>query len=140
MMNIQSKIPYILGIAALVIMTNACKKQESEVKENPAHQLYSQSVKLLHKNINKIKSAKSRKELDSLYSDFENEITTLNLSYPPETDFKMTEAENDSLTLLTFRLKHLRDSLKTVFTSPLPPDSLNTPQMDLTQPPIPLEQ
>lgn len=138
MMNIQSKIPYILGIAALVIMTDACKKQESEVKENPAHQLYSQSVELLHKNIEIIKGAKSQKELDSLYTDFENQINTLNLSYPPETDFKMTEIENDSLAILTFRLNHLRDSLKSVFTSPLPPDTLNVPQLDLND--IPIQQ
>lgn len=114
---------WVIAVSMALIMS-ACKEKTGENADSPATQLYTQSVEILHKNIKLIQKAKTKKELDSLYNIFEEEITTLNLSYPAETDFKMTEAENDSLTTLTFRINHLRDSISNALTI-VPIDSIS---------------
>ena len=81
---------------SLVIFVSCNKKNETE-NIDEARLLFSQSVELIREYENNIKNAKDILELESISNIFEKKFTDLNFLFPPETDYKLTEQENDSL-------------------------------------------
>lgn len=100
----------VFGLLALLPATG-CSKNNRDTDREIQRDLFNQSISLLEKNINTIINTTDSAKLDSVYNLYEEELTALNLRFPPETDFKMTESENDTLITLITRINHLRDSL-----------------------------
>lgn len=109
----------VLGLLALIPATG-CSKNNRDTDRRTQRDLFYQSISLLEKNTNTIINTTDSAKLDSVYNLYEEELTALNLKFPPETDFKMTESENDTLITLITRINHLRDSLlKSFATKPI---------------------
>ncbi len=100
----------VFGLLALLPSTG-CSKNNRGIDRKTQRDLFNQSISLLEKNIHTIINTTDSAKLDSVYNLYEEELTALNLKFPPETDFKMTESENDTLITLITRINHLRDSL-----------------------------
>lgn len=79
------------------LLFSACGKNESTVKNEDAERLFNESVKVISYFDSRIKMAKDSTEMDSLFNQYEKQITDLNFSVAPQTDFKLSEEENDSL-------------------------------------------
>ena len=90
----------------------SCTSKEKTESTEEARDLFSKSAELIIHTTNQIKDAKDSLEIDSLTYVFEKRITEINFEYPPQTDFKLNEIENDSLyNLLTIMTKEKKSKL-----------------------------
>lgn len=89
----------------LCSILTACSREKLPTGNQEARILFSQSAELISVFISEINIAKDSVTLDSLQQIFEKNITDLNFKFPPETDLKLTEEENDSLFYLLNQLK-----------------------------------
>ena len=75
----------------------SCTNKEKDTKNEDANLLFDKSVELIKDFSQKLSNASDSVQIDSLISTFEKKITELNFSFPPNTDLKLSEQENDSL-------------------------------------------
>lgn len=99
---------FIMLIFSLFFL-NACKKKEISEKVDESQSLFQQSVNLIIEITNQYKESKDSLAIDSLNRLFEKRITDINFSVPPETDYKLTEQDNDSLYKLIQSMKEIKD-------------------------------
>lgn len=92
----------------MVLFLSCSGKEEGGRGENVSI-LFEQSVRELLETTARIKNAKDTFEIDSISKSFEKRFTDINFSVPPETDFKLTEEENDSI---FFLLKKMNETKK----------------------------
>lgn len=100
-----SKLVLTLGFVCALC---ACEKKEVSDNSPEARELFNRSAALIIETTNSLQSAKDITELDSLNSTYEKRITDLNFQYPPQTDYKLTEEENDSLSRLMKRMEYMK--------------------------------
>lgn len=84
-------------IFPLLLLCISCHNNKENSDEEEARALFSQSVNLILEFTSKIKIATDSMQVDSLSEIFEKKITDINFRFPSNTDFKLTEQENDSL-------------------------------------------
>lgn len=98
-------------ISALLFLSlfSSCKKRDQSNNIEEARELFNNSVELIHETIEKINLSQDSLMVDSLQKDFEKRIVEINFSFPPETDLKLTEEENDSLFSLMKEMRQLTD-------------------------------
>lgn len=121
----RSLIYIVLGTVSLLPIVS-CNQNKGNADRSNQRELFLQSVSLLENKIKQIGNAKDSTAVDSIYKSYEEELTALNFKFPPETDFKMTESENDTLINLLTRVHTLRDSLLISFArnQSVPADSI----------------
>ena len=81
----------------LLILFSSCKKKITPVNNEDAHELFNQTSSLLVEFTDKIQLAQDSASVDSLKQLVEKHLVDINFSVRPETDYKITEEENDSL-------------------------------------------
>ena len=74
-------------------------------KSEEARQLFQESSELIMDITSKMQTASDSITLDSLSQYLEKRLTDVNFSFPPETDYQLTEEENDSI----FKLMRLME-------------------------------
>lgn len=109
----------ILGITTILPFAS-CKKNQTSPDRRLQRDLFVKSVEILNKNIDMIQQANDSISLDSIDRICENNLITLNFRFPPETDFHLTESENDTLINLIMRFNHIRDSLRSLLSNRVP--------------------
>ncbi|MCH5234321.1 MAG: hypothetical protein J1E16_03435 [Muribaculaceae bacterium] len=75
----------------------SCDRTAVDENFEEARLLFSKSAELILETTSKINSVNDSLSVDSLINIYNKEITDINFSFPPETDLKLTEQENDSL-------------------------------------------
>lgn len=103
----------------------SCKPEVKSEKDEEARELFRQSAELLNEATQKISFAKDSMEIDSLSLNYEKRITDINFSFPPKTDYKLTEQENDSLFKLIKILQDIKE-LKLEDLHKVHQDTINT--------------
>lgn len=110
---------FILGCCGLFLLS--CESREKKETRQFANQLFDKSVSLFLEYQQKYKSAPDSLAVDSLSEIFEKQLVEINFSFPPETDLKLTEEENDSLFELARKLILIKNErLKELVPEPEP--------------------
>lgn len=99
------------------VMTIACNRKEDTMKSEEARDLFSNSAKFIQSINRSMMSATDSSYVDSLSKVFEKGITDVNFSFPPQTDFKLTEQENDSLFKLMEEMRCIKQEKLKSFVS-----------------------
>ena len=106
-----------------------CKEKSDENSNIAADKLFEKSLLLLTAYTDSLKTAKDSAHVESLARAFESKINAVNFEFPPDTDLKLSQEENDSLIKMTDRLVDARISRLKWFATPsqdsVPTDSLN---------------
>lgn len=113
----------IVLFVALLLLTG-CTGGNINSRDPQARQLYDKSVRLTREYIDSLHHAKDSAAIFRINREYDKAITNLNYDYPAETDFQISEGENDTLTSLNERYVHLRDSLLYRLAHPLPRDTV----------------
>ena len=100
----MKKFCFFLTISFSLILIS-CKKTGKIDEGEEARELFKESSSLLIKVIDQIKLANDSLTIDSLQNFFEKKLVEINFSFPPQTDLKLTEEENDSIFKLMQKLK-----------------------------------
>ena len=103
----MKKIGILLG--SILLCCIGCKKEDSSENIDEARDLFNRSAQTIIYFISQIKQASDSLTIDSLNLAFEKNLIDINFSYPPQTDMKLTEHENDSLFKLMSDLKSISE-------------------------------
>lgn len=98
------------GILSLLSLLSflSCTHLEEQNNDGDAKSLAEQTMVLYQNYIDSISLAKDSVTYNHLISNFENRITKLNYSFPPNTDLNLTFVDNDSIMKLNERLVKIR--------------------------------
>ena len=99
----DNKIGRISGAALiLLIMASAssCKKNDDNRGREEARRLFDGMVNLTKAYTDSIKAAKDTTQLNELIGRFEERIDKMNFDVAPDTDYSLTEGENDTITMM----------------------------------------
>lgn len=100
---------YILFMVLIfAFISGGCKKEDNSDQGIEARILFSETAYALSSITSQIQSAKDSASIDLLSKILEKRMTDINFSVAPETDFDMTEQENDSLFKLMEVMKSKR--------------------------------
>lgn len=117
----------ISGVLALLI--SSCQKKQEPTGNEEARLLFNKSVELIIKVNQEISQAKDTITVDSILKCYEKLIAEINFSFPPQTDYKLTEQENDSIFKLMKAMKRLqKEKLESFADNPV--DSLIIENVD----------
>lgn len=100
---------FIYGFILILLIFSSCRKNEIKDPYPEARKLFVETTKLINKYSSDIRLANDSISVDSLELNFEKKLTEINFSFPPETDFKLTEQENDSIYKLLKTLKKIKE-------------------------------
>lgn len=122
---------FICLLVAISFSVSSCAQKEDTEKNEVARELFSRSADLILDITRQIKLAPDSTSVDSLSEIYEKRITDINFDFPPQTDLKLNEIENDSLFHLinlmrkeiTFRLQ----DLSVAQADTIPTDDLDIP-------------
>ena len=88
----------------------ACQNKDSKDKnDEEASHLFTKSAELIISFTNQLENAQDSTSIDSIINNLEKKLVDLNFSFPPNTDLKLTEQENDSLYKLMQKYKEVRN-------------------------------
>lgn len=87
----------------------SCSKEKDTVATDPARELFEISSSTLLSMIKSVELAKDSAEVDSINTLIEKRLVEINFNFPPETDMKLSEEENDSLYRLMSEFKKKGD-------------------------------
>ena len=96
----------VLGIIAF----SSCVKREDKINSPEARELFYKSAETIVMFKNKIILARDSNSVDSLRDVLDKKLTEINFSFPPDTDLKLTEQENDSLYYLINQFRETKIS------------------------------
>lgn len=100
----------LLSALALTATATGCRKSVEDGKSRQAEALYRDLYALAKSYTDSIAKAPDSAQVGILAERFETRISKINSNYPPETDYAMTEQENDTLKSLLDRYVVVRDS------------------------------
>lgn len=95
-------------ITGLSLLLSGCNREQTNVSHEAAAQLYTESIKLLAAYIDSLKNAGDSAQVESLDRTFDSKINAVNFAFPPDTDLRLTEEENDSLIKMAVRMVRIR--------------------------------
>ncbi|MDE6076720.1 MAG: hypothetical protein K2G29_03225 [Muribaculaceae bacterium] len=128
----QKKFKHISRLSMIILLPFSlccCKEKNDENSNIAADKLFEKSLLLLTAYTDSLKTAKDSAHVESLARAFESKINAVNFEFPPDTDLKLSQEENDSLIKMTDRLVDARISRLKWFATPsqdsVPTDSLN---------------
>ncbi len=107
-----------------------CAKEKDQSSHIAAGQLYKKSLSLLEAYTDSLKNARDSAHVESLDRAFDSKINAINFEFPPDTDLRMTEEENDSLIKMADRMVSTRKkrlaSFAAISQDTIPSDSVAT--------------
>ncbi|MDE6768320.1 MAG: hypothetical protein K2J78_01190 [Muribaculaceae bacterium] len=95
-----------------------CARKPNKNSHIHAAQLFEKSLVLLRAYTDSLSIAKDSAHVESLARAYESKINAINFEFPPETDLRLTQEENDSLIKMTDRLVAARRDRLKYFASP----------------------
>lgn len=104
------KVKTCLLLLSLPLLFSCKKAAEEGEKVDEARILFTQSASLILDFTQQFKNATDSAQMDSLSDLFDKRMVDLNFKFPPNTDLKLTEQENDSLFNLLQDLKSVKDN------------------------------
>lgn len=114
------------AVICVLSIFGGCGEKDSAETQHAGRDLYKSSALLIADFTKRMAAATDSASLDSINRLFEHRLDSLNMSFPPETDYLLTEGENDTLALLTRRLIQTREKKRRVI--PDQPDSDSIPR------------
>lgn len=118
------KVKSLLIWSLVSFMLFSCIKKEDNDTSDEARDLFSLSADLIIDITDMIKTAGDSIQVDSLSQLFEKRITEINFAFPPETDMKLTEQENDSIFKLIESLRSVKKDKLISLSVQIPDSSL----------------
>ena len=109
----------------MLAFLSACKKKEDITQYDEARYLFDESTKLIQTVTADIAVATDSISIDSLSKVFEKKIVEINFSYPPQTDLKLTEQENDSIYKLMQTMLALKEEKLSSFSKIIETDTID---------------
>lgn len=109
------KIKYLFLLVFLnIFVFFSCNNTDNQEDNSEARKLFTLSAELINNVTAQYESTKDSTEIDSLGKFYEKKINEINFSFPPQTDLKLNEQENDSLyfllqKMITVRKKKLQE-------------------------------
>lgn len=98
-----------IGLICLAAMgLSACGGNSRPQDHSVARQLFLKTVRLNEAYIDSIRCAPDSASLEKILEHYDNQITLLNYEFPPDTDLKLNEEENDSLIKMAKRMLRVR--------------------------------
>lgn len=123
-----SRIPILL--TAIIVLTG-CQEKHSTPQEDAAPSLYADVVRTLKTYTDSISKAKDSLTVKRITEKLSEDLTSVNFNQPANTDWSLTEDENDTIYALTTRFMCLRESkLKELSADSIPADSLKSAIQD----------
>ncbi len=136
--NTLSRIGLII-LSTVALTISGCKEKDDQSSHLAADQLFEKSLVLLNAYTDSLKTARDSTHVESLARAYESKINAVNFEFPPETDLKLSQEENDSLIKMTDRLVAARIERLRYFSSPpqdsIPTDSVNMSEIVRSEPP-----
>ena len=111
---------------AIVFSLTSCRKDNSQDIRVESRELYTRSLTLLKHYTDSLKQARDSATVLRLDKALDNDITKVNAEYSPEAALKISEGENDTLTMMTMKFINLRDTLLRKLSKTHPTDSIPT--------------
>lgn len=106
---------YLTAIIFIFCGAVSCGSKVSESRNPDARQLYLKSLDLYRHYSDSMRSASDSSEVIKWGRAFDDALTKLQYSYPPDLGLEISEGENDTLTKTTLRFIAIRDSLLRTF-------------------------
>lgn len=124
------KVSYLIYVATLILVAfSSCTTQESEKKDDDSSgELYKEYKHLAEAYCDSLKQASDSAAAGRLLKAFDNHLYALMMKYPPETDAKFSESQNDTLYQITaqimkYHARAMKQSIDTIV-SPSLSDSI----------------
>ena len=89
----------IFGIFLLCLFS--CKNKENKVDYEQSNKLFSGTISLIQEYTDSLRMAKDSTEVFRIVENFNDRLTRLNYTVDPETDYLLTQEENDSIIFLS---------------------------------------
>lgn len=105
--KIYNHVGLVLTGCVLTILAS-CKENDDQSSHIAADQLFEKSLIILSAYTDSMKTARDSAHVESLARAFESKINAVNFEFPPETDLKLSQEENDSLIKMTDRIVEAR--------------------------------
>lgn len=102
----DSAIAVMLGILSL---SWSCGGEKSVDEHAEASGLYKRTCMLTRQYIDSIKSAKDTVTLNALLERYEEMLDRMNFEVEPDTDYQLSEGENDTISMLMDQLAKARE-------------------------------
>lgn len=103
----RSSLFFLLVMVALSFIGIACTENRTGNSPHYGNQLYRKSVVLVKQYMSKIEAAPDSASIDSLFACYRDAVDSLNYSFPPDTDLRLSEGQNDTLILYSKRIVEL---------------------------------
>lgn len=100
---------------AVGIGTASCGNHTESSAKSDSRMLYERSVQTYRNYTDSMAAAADSLDVSRLDDAFESALSQLNFQYPAETDFEITEGENDTLIMMSKRYIFVRDSVLSHF-------------------------
>lgn len=97
-----------LTLVALAFISS-CSEQQQDDRSQP-DELFARTVEIVKTYTDSLHSAPDTAAIARLTDSYEAAVTKLNLSYPPETDMRMTEGQQDSIWRYTRKFLEVKRS------------------------------
>ena len=101
---------YISVLAALAGVWG-CSRPGNNPNRVMARSLYEREKALVSNSIRRLSVARDSATVKRIAEEYDKEMTKLNFSYPVDTDWDISESENDTIQRLSMKYVSLRDSL-----------------------------
>lgn len=98
----------LLILLFVIITLSNCSGDEKTNKVNLSHELYNQSIALTKAYIDTLKRTPDSVNVSALMHRYEEQLTAINMKFPPGTDMNMSPDRNENLYRLTQTLTKLR--------------------------------
>lgn len=103
------KILKIVALSLVGLMMSSCIKEKVNFAHQESLKLYEKMCNLTQSYIDSIEAAKDSTQINSLIDRYEASVDKLNYEVTPDTDYLLTEGQNDTILLLMLRLSDIRD-------------------------------
>ena len=112
--------------AAILAMTilPSCHRNNNKGNHEVARQLFMKSMYLTEEYIDSLDQARDSASINRIVENFNLKITTVNYEFPPDTDYDLSEEENDSLIRMFKRMDATVDKKLKTFAGKTANDSI----------------
>ena len=105
----QSSLRLILPLSLVGLFAfSACKERRADPLEGEARKLFARSSAMIRAYTDSMAAVRDSASWARLDHDFDRRLARLNFEFPADTDLRMTEGENDTLSSLTHRYVEVR--------------------------------
>lgn len=99
----------LLMVMVLAMVFAGCGKQRNTDPRLEARNLYGKNMSMLRMYIDSVENARDSASVNRLIVNYGEKQVKLYYDFPPDTDLKLTEDENDTLSVMTERLLSARE-------------------------------